>query len=192
MCNFFKYTFITILFCFFGYTKYFSCRDFRHEKTKKKRGTYRGGLIDLHSHSVKFNYSDEEWLGSITFFLSRRKIVSMLLLEHHAIAGVIKILLHYGLLKQCCSFGQRYFNSFANFIVLLNASSVASNITILGRELLFWLPWDIIVSNGKLILLSCATVFTQWLKQWKQSIFYTRWKLENYDLNIKRKLMHVG
>ncbi|WJX96565.1 hypothetical protein P8452_77753 [Trifolium repens] len=35
-------------------------RDFRHEKTKKKRGTYRGGHIDLHSHSVKFNYSDEE------------------------------------------------------------------------------------------------------------------------------------
>ncbi|XP_045811854.1 nucleolar and coiled-body phosphoprotein 1 isoform X1 [Trifolium pratense] len=35
-------------------------RDFRHEKTKKKRGTYRGGHIDLHSHSIKFNYSDEE------------------------------------------------------------------------------------------------------------------------------------
>ncbi|XP_058755637.1 uncharacterized protein LOC131629043 isoform X2 [Vicia villosa] len=35
-------------------------RDFRHEKTKKKRGTYRGGVIDLHSHSVKFNYSDDE------------------------------------------------------------------------------------------------------------------------------------
>ncbi|RDX99930.1 Nucleolar and coiled-body phosphoprotein 1, partial [Mucuna pruriens] len=35
-------------------------RDFRHEKTKKKRGSYRGGQIDLHSHSVKFNYSDEE------------------------------------------------------------------------------------------------------------------------------------
>ncbi|XP_020230224.1 nucleolar and coiled-body phosphoprotein 1 [Cajanus cajan] len=35
-------------------------RDFRHEKTKKKRGTYRGGHIDLHSHSVKFNYSDDE------------------------------------------------------------------------------------------------------------------------------------
>ncbi|KAL9250499.1 Nucleolar and coiled-body phosphoprotein 1-like protein [Drosera capensis] len=35
-------------------------RDFRHEKTKKKRGSYRGGLIDLQSHSVKFNYSDEE------------------------------------------------------------------------------------------------------------------------------------
>ncbi|XP_019461861.1 PREDICTED: nucleolar and coiled-body phosphoprotein 1-like [Lupinus angustifolius] len=35
-------------------------RDFRHEKTKKKRGTYRGGQIDLYSHSVKFNYSDEE------------------------------------------------------------------------------------------------------------------------------------
>ncbi|KAJ6742024.1 LIS1 HOMOLOGY MOTIF SRP40-RELATED [Salix viminalis] len=28
-------------------------RDFRHEKTKKKRGTYRGGQIDLQSHSVK-------------------------------------------------------------------------------------------------------------------------------------------
>ncbi|TXG61111.1 hypothetical protein EZV62_012474 [Acer yangbiense] len=35
-------------------------RDFRHEKTKKKRGSYRGGLIDLQTHSVKFNYSDEE------------------------------------------------------------------------------------------------------------------------------------
>ncbi|KAL9361682.1 hypothetical protein Peur_044467 [Populus x canadensis] len=35
-------------------------RDFRHEKTKKKRGTYRGGQIDLHSHSIKFNYSDED------------------------------------------------------------------------------------------------------------------------------------
>ncbi|KAL6191792.1 hypothetical protein ACLB2K_038181 [Fragaria x ananassa] len=35
-------------------------RDFRHEKTKKKRGTYRGGQIDLQSHSVKFNYSDED------------------------------------------------------------------------------------------------------------------------------------
>lgn len=35
-------------------------RDFRHEKTKKKRGSYRGGLIDLHSHSVKFNYSDDD------------------------------------------------------------------------------------------------------------------------------------
>lgn len=35
-------------------------RDFRHEKTKKKRGSYRGGQIDLQSHSVKFDYSDEE------------------------------------------------------------------------------------------------------------------------------------
>lgn len=35
-------------------------RDFRHEKTKKKRGTYRGGQIDLQSYSVKFNYSDDE------------------------------------------------------------------------------------------------------------------------------------
>ncbi|KAF7837971.1 suppressor protein SRP40 isoform X1 [Senna tora] len=35
-------------------------RGFRHEKTKKKRGSYRGGQIDLESHSIKFNYSDEE------------------------------------------------------------------------------------------------------------------------------------
>ncbi|KFK27257.1 hypothetical protein AALP_AA8G358400 [Arabis alpina] len=35
-------------------------RDFRHEKTKKKRGSYRGGEIDLQSHSVKFEYSDDE------------------------------------------------------------------------------------------------------------------------------------
>ncbi|KAK1282511.1 hypothetical protein QJS10_CPB22g00161 [Acorus calamus] len=35
-------------------------RDFRHEKTKKKRGTYRGGIIDLQSHSIKFNYSDDD------------------------------------------------------------------------------------------------------------------------------------
>ncbi|KAG0468782.1 hypothetical protein HPP92_018110 [Vanilla planifolia] len=35
-------------------------RNFRHEKTKKKRGTYRGGQIDLQSHSIKFNYSDDE------------------------------------------------------------------------------------------------------------------------------------
>ncbi|XP_076949811.1 uncharacterized protein LOC143622596 [Bidens hawaiensis] len=35
-------------------------RDFRHEKTKKKRGSYRGGLIDQQSHSIKFDYSDEE------------------------------------------------------------------------------------------------------------------------------------
>ncbi|KAF3780236.1 Nucleolar and coiled-body phosphoprotein 1 [Nymphaea thermarum] len=35
-------------------------KDFRHEKTKKKRGSYRGGLIDLQSHSIKFSYSDDE------------------------------------------------------------------------------------------------------------------------------------
>ncbi|XP_068334031.1 uncharacterized protein [Pyrus communis] len=35
-------------------------RDFRHEKTKKKQGSYRGGQIDQQSHSVKFNYSDED------------------------------------------------------------------------------------------------------------------------------------
>ncbi|KAK4368907.1 hypothetical protein RND71_012699 [Anisodus tanguticus] len=34
-------------------------RNFRHEKTKKKRGSYRGGIIDLNSHSVKFNYDEE-------------------------------------------------------------------------------------------------------------------------------------
>ncbi|KAH9610455.1 hypothetical protein KSS87_017155 [Heliosperma pusillum] len=35
-------------------------RDFRHEKTKKKRGSYRGGQIDLRTHSVKFNYEDDD------------------------------------------------------------------------------------------------------------------------------------
>ncbi|KAL0646771.1 hypothetical protein Bca4012_045062 [Brassica carinata] len=35
-------------------------RGFRHEKTKKKRGSYRGGEIDVRSHSVKFEYSDDE------------------------------------------------------------------------------------------------------------------------------------
>lgn len=35
-------------------------KDFRHEKTKKKRGSYTGGMIDLQSHSIKFSYSDEE------------------------------------------------------------------------------------------------------------------------------------
>ncbi|XP_044950466.1 suppressor protein SRP40 [Hordeum vulgare subsp. vulgare] len=35
-------------------------RDFRHEKTKKKRGTYKGGFIDLQTHSIKFNNSDDE------------------------------------------------------------------------------------------------------------------------------------
>nr|CAB3462621.1 unnamed protein product [Digitaria exilis] len=35
-------------------------RGFRHEKTKKKRGTYRGGQIDLQTHSIKFENSDDE------------------------------------------------------------------------------------------------------------------------------------
>jgi outer membrane biosynthesis protein TonB len=36
-------------------------KDFRHEKTKKKRGTYKGGPIDLASNSIKFvNSSDED------------------------------------------------------------------------------------------------------------------------------------
>lgn len=35
-------------------------KDFRHEKTKKKRGSYTGGMIDLQSYSTKFSYSDDE------------------------------------------------------------------------------------------------------------------------------------
>ncbi|KAJ4462268.1 putative nucleolar and coiled-body phosphoprotein 1 [Paratrimastix pyriformis] len=36
-------------------------KGFRHEKTKKKRGTYRGGKIDEgESNSVKFHYDDDE------------------------------------------------------------------------------------------------------------------------------------
>ncbi|OEL14379.1 hypothetical protein BAE44_0024601, partial [Dichanthelium oligosanthes] len=35
-------------------------RGFRHEKTKKKRGSYRGGQIDLQTHSIKFENSDDE------------------------------------------------------------------------------------------------------------------------------------
>jgi hypothetical protein len=30
-------------------------KDFRHEKTKKKRGTYRGGTITLASNSFKYD-----------------------------------------------------------------------------------------------------------------------------------------
>ena len=29
-------------------------KDFRHEKTKKKRGGYKGGIIDMGSNSIKF------------------------------------------------------------------------------------------------------------------------------------------
>lgn len=36
-------------------------KDFRHEKTKRKRGTYRGGTIDTGSGtSFKFAHSDDE------------------------------------------------------------------------------------------------------------------------------------
>lgn len=35
-------------------------KDFKHAKTKKKRGTYKGGEIDLGVNSVKFSYSDDE------------------------------------------------------------------------------------------------------------------------------------
>lgn len=30
-------------------------KDFRHEKTKRKRGNYKGGSITLASHSFKYN-----------------------------------------------------------------------------------------------------------------------------------------
>ena len=30
-------------------------KDFRHEKTKKKKGSYRGGMIDTSVHSIKFD-----------------------------------------------------------------------------------------------------------------------------------------
>jgi len=33
-------------------------RSFRHEKTKKKRGSYTGGRIDTSVHSVTFDESD--------------------------------------------------------------------------------------------------------------------------------------
>lgn len=36
-------------------------KKFQHEKTKRKRGTYRGGLIDTSSgHSFKFQHSDDD------------------------------------------------------------------------------------------------------------------------------------
>ena len=36
-------------------------KGFRHEKTKKKRGTYKGGLInDQEVNSYKFTYSDDD------------------------------------------------------------------------------------------------------------------------------------
>jgi hypothetical protein len=34
-------------------------KDFRHEKTKRKR-SYVGGKIDMSSHSIKFSNSDDE------------------------------------------------------------------------------------------------------------------------------------
>jgi len=34
-------------------------KDFRHEKTKKKRGNYRGGTISLASHSIKYDYGSD-------------------------------------------------------------------------------------------------------------------------------------
>ena len=35
-------------------------KDFRHEKTKKKRGTYKGGFISENVTSIKFPDSDDE------------------------------------------------------------------------------------------------------------------------------------
>jgi hypothetical protein len=37
-----------------------SCTRFRLEKTKKKPGTYRGEQIDMQTHSIKFENSDDE------------------------------------------------------------------------------------------------------------------------------------
>ncbi len=34
-------------------------KDFRHEKTKKKRGSYKGGLIEATVNSFKFESDDE-------------------------------------------------------------------------------------------------------------------------------------
>ncbi len=34
-------------------------KDFRHEKTKKKRGSYKGGIIDNNVNSFKFESDDE-------------------------------------------------------------------------------------------------------------------------------------
>jgi len=34
-------------------------KGFRHEKTKKKKGTYRGGAIDTRVNSIKFTFSDD-------------------------------------------------------------------------------------------------------------------------------------
>lgn len=35
--------------------KFTKGKSFRHEKTKKKRGSYKGGAIDLNVHSYKFD-----------------------------------------------------------------------------------------------------------------------------------------
>jgi len=36
--------------------KYTKGKKFRHEKQKKKRGSYRGGHIDTSVNSIKFEY----------------------------------------------------------------------------------------------------------------------------------------
>ena len=35
-------------------------KDFRHEKTKKKRGSYKGGQITMKSYSIKMDSSSDE------------------------------------------------------------------------------------------------------------------------------------
>lgn len=35
--------------------QYTKGKSFRHEKTKKKRGSYRGGQIDINVNSIKFD-----------------------------------------------------------------------------------------------------------------------------------------
>jgi len=36
--------------------KWVKGKNFRHEKTKKKRGSYRGGNISMEVNSIKFDY----------------------------------------------------------------------------------------------------------------------------------------
>ncbi len=35
-------------------------KDFRHEKTKKKRGSYRGGTIDINAASPSVIFPDDD------------------------------------------------------------------------------------------------------------------------------------
>ena len=59
-----QYTLINALRCKPGHSmrlhRQVRGKDFRHEKTKKKRGSYRGGIIDHATvNSFKFDSDDE-------------------------------------------------------------------------------------------------------------------------------------